>query len=151
MLLNTSRNTIYTKVCTQSSSSVIFYSNFQKLNSGDIFFKKSLFLEGIKIFKNLRYDAKYTIYDRITPSGKFFLENFHKFWPTQLGPSLLSIFLRINFRKICNHRFKLSKVWLIGNLDEIKNFETDTFFTRFSLALKMSSYIFMIFRYFYFF
>ena len=37
------------------------------------FFEKSAFLEGTIIFKNLRYDAKYLIYDQITlflkPSG----------------------------------------------------------------------------------
>ena len=44
-----------------------FSVRFDKTQFWPHFFEKNAFLEGIIIFKNLRYDAKYTIYDRNTP------------------------------------------------------------------------------------
>ena len=44
-----------------------FSVRFLKTQFWRHFFEKSAFLEGTIIFKNLRYDAKYLIYDRNTP------------------------------------------------------------------------------------
>ena len=52
---------IFMRVCIHNSSIVIFHA-LTKNSVILTFFEKIAFLEGISIFKNLKYDAKYKIY-----------------------------------------------------------------------------------------